>query len=80
MRKVLTEGGTYPQLPTQPKKFQTDIAVYGHPELPREEKSKFAPEEKKVYLVLKVEFSGGFRLLLNACCLIYLTRLLNYDF
>ena len=49
----LTEGGAYPQHPTHPKilyTFQTHIAVfkllkYGHPECPREEKSKFEPEE-----------------------------------
>ena len=30
--------------------------------MPREEKSKFEPKEKKFSLVLKVEFSGGLRL------------------
>ena len=47
----LTEGGTYPQLPTQPKKLyivQTDQLsnTYCHSELPGEEKSKFESEEK----------------------------------
>ena len=32
--------------------------MYGHPELPRENKLKFEPEEKKKFsLLLKVEFS-----------------------
>ena len=47
----LTDRGTYPQLPTQPKKIvqvQTNTVVfYGHPELSGEEKSKFEFEEKK---------------------------------
>ena len=40
----LTEGGTYPQFPTQPKNLytvQTNTAIYyGNSELPREVKSK----------------------------------------
>ena len=39
-----TEGGTYPQLPTQPKNFEHYSNC--HPELPGEEKSKFESEEK----------------------------------
>ena len=55
----LTDCGTYPQLPTQPKKIvqvQTNTVVfYGHPELSGEEKSKFEFEEKKFSIVLKME-------------------------
>ena len=55
----LTEVGTYPQLPTQPKKnvqVQTNTVVfYGHPELSGEEKSKFEFEEKKFSIVVKME-------------------------
>ena len=47
----LTEGGIYPQLPTQPKFF-----VHCHFELPCEEKSKFEPEEKKVQFITE---NGG---------------------
>ena len=37
---------------------QTNTAIYyGHPDLPREEKSKFEPEEKKFSLLLKIEIS-----------------------
>ena len=50
-KRLLTDCGTYPQLPTQPKKIvqvQTNTVVfYGHPELSGEEKSKFEFEEKK---------------------------------
>ena len=57
--QFLTEGGTYPQLPTQPKKnvqVQTNTVVfYGHPELSGEEKSKFEFEEKKFSIVVKME-------------------------
>ena len=56
----LTEGGTYPQLPTQPKKmcalFKL-IHLIGHSELPREEKSKFEVEEKSTFEVEEKKFS-----------------------
>ena len=59
MKLYLTEVGTYPQLPTQPKKnvqVQTNTVVfYGHPELSGEEKSKFEFEEKKFSIVVKME-------------------------
>ena len=59
LRSLLTDCGTYPQLPTQPKKIvrvQTNTVVfYGHPELSGEEKSKFEFEEKKFSIVLKME-------------------------
>ena len=55
----LTDCGTYPQLPTQPKKnvqVQTNtVVIYGHLELSGEEKSKFEFEEKKFSIVLKME-------------------------
>ena len=58
----LTDCGTYPQLPTQPKKIvqvQTNtVVIYGHPELSGEEKSKFEFEEKKFSIVLKMEVCG----------------------
>ena len=61
---LLTDRGTYPQLPTQPKKIvrvQTNTVVfYGHPELSGEEKSKFEFEEKKFSLLLKREVCRRF--------------------
>ena len=62
---ILTDCGTYPQLPTQPKKIvqvQTNTVVfYGHPELSGEEKSKFEFEEKKFSIVLKMEICWVFK-------------------
>ena len=59
---LLTESGAYSQLPTHPKKFlsvPTHTGIkYGHPELPRGEKSKFECEEKKFSLLVKVVFSS----------------------
>ena len=38
---------------------QTNKAIkYGHPDMPREEKSKFEFEEKKISIVLKMEVCG----------------------
>ena len=58
----LTDRGTYPQLPTQPKKncsgSTNTVVFYGHPELSGEEKSKFEFEEKKFSIVLKMEVCG----------------------
>ena len=59
VKDILTDRGTYPQLPTQPKKIvqvQTNTVVfYGHPELFGEEKSKFELGGKKFSIVLKME-------------------------
>ena len=56
----LRQGGTYPQIPTQPKKklyiVQTNTAIlYGHSELPRKENSNL---RKKVMFITESGVCG----------------------
>ena len=50
----LTEDGTDPQLPTQPKNFVHCINSW----VAWWKKMKFEPEEKKFSLILKIEICG----------------------